>query len=226
MKSNTADDRPLLDVCITKNYDEQGVLAGARLKVFPGDVIMLRGRNGFGKSTFINIAGGLMPPTQGFVFWGNQCVYMVREGSCPFGSCSECDKAKGIDLSAVPILNADNLRGEHISFVLQETNLVENFTVFDNVSLPLIVSGRKVDRQSVHYFLEMVGLSKKMHIEAGDLSGGQRQRVNIARAFAADPKIIFADEPFSHVDTETKKDIWSVICQQKVENPDFSMDIL
>ena len=226
MNEKKPENSPLLDACITKNFGVKKVLAGARLQVWPGDVIMIQGRNGFGKSTFINIAGGLIPPSQGFVFWEGKCIYKIEEGACPDGPCSACCKANGVDLNAEPLINFDELRGDYIAFVLQEANLVENLTVWDNVCLPLIVRDKRADEQAVQKYIEMVGLYEYANTMVSKLSGGWRQRVNIARAFAASPKIIFADEPFSHVDQESQKAIWSFISQQKTKDPNLTMLII
>ena len=131
----------------------------------------------------MHMLGGLDVPTEGEV---------VVEGKCLLGLKKE---------------QLAIFRRRKIGFIFQNYNLVPDLNVYENVILPVELDGRKVDVEYVDGILELLGLAEKREALPGTLSGGQQQRAAIARALAAKPAIILADEPTGNLDEDTAKDI-------------------
>ncbi|MBU4012571.1 MAG: ATP-binding cassette domain-containing protein [Proteobacteria bacterium] len=232
MMQKTKNSVPILRCCITKTFpptdseeNENVVFRGARLTVNPGDVMMLKGTRGAGKSTLIKILGGLMEPSQGYLFWGDDPIYIKTEGvdKCE-NNCTECADE---NLKKEPLENHDTLRGEKVAFIFQDPNLVNHFSAVENVAMPLILRNERDAYEKAKYYLGQVGLDKDFwKRDVKTFSGGQKQSVNIARALASKPDLIFADEPFSHLDDKTKKSIWDGIHKYKQQWPKISMIII
>jgi ABC-type lipoprotein export system ATPase subunit len=238
MTQKTKNSVPVLRCCISKTFppkykDEVEInpFNKTRLTVNPGDIIMLRGSRGVGKSTLIKIIGGLMEPSRGYVFWGKSPIYIKNNGNDKYNNicdttCTECSDE---DLGQEPLEkhDIDTLRGEKISFIFQYPNLVEHFTAVKNVAMPLIMRDVKSAYKKAEQSLELVHLEKKFWKKVvKNFSGGQKQSVNIARAFASEPELILADEPFAHLDDATKKKIWNGILNYKESRPEISMIII
>ena len=102
-------------------------------------------------------------------------------------------------------------RRRKIGFIFQNYNLVPDFNVYENVILPVELDGRKVDVEYVDGILELLGLAEKRKALPGTLSGGQQQRAAIARALAAKPAIILADEPTGNLDSVTSHDVLGLL---------------
>lgn len=102
-------------------------------------------------------------------------------------------------------------RRRKIGFIFQNYNLVPDLNVYENVILPVELDGRKVDVEYVDGILELLGLSEKREALPGTLSGGQQQRAAIARALAAKPAIILADEPTGNLDSVTSHDVLGLL---------------
>ena len=115
------------------------------------------------------------------------------------------------------------LRRRKIGFIFQNYNLVPDLNVYENVVLPVELDGRKVDEEYVSEILELLGLSKKKDAFPGNLSGGQQQRVEIARAVAAKPVIILADEPTGNLDSATSHEVLGLL---KMAARQFSQTII
>lgn len=161
------------------------VLMGINLQLKRGDYLALMGPSGSGKSTLLNLVAGLDRPTSGTV---TVCGESLE-------STSESKLAKW--------------RSRHIGFIFQLYNLIPVLTAFENVELPLTLTplSRRERREHVEAALEVVGLSDRAHHYPRQLSGGQEQRVSIARAIAADPTLLVADEPTGDLDAKSAAEI-------------------
>ena len=140
---------------------------------------ILRGRSGSGKTTLLNILSGLDIPTEGCCFF------------------------EGVDISKLSEQKRDRLRAKKMGFVFQAVALMPDMNAIENVEFGLRISGKLRSKKSTGAIscLEMVGLGKRVKHLAQELSGGEQQRVAIARSFAHEPLIIFADEPTAELDT-------------------------
>ena len=159
------------------------------LEVHPGEVILIVGPSGTGKTTLLSIMGGLLHPTSGEV-WVN-----------------------GGDIFHLSDLKLSYLRSQHIGFVFQSFNLLNFLTVRQNVEVMLNlagVRGRKA-RQRAEQVLCQVRLDHRLDFSPSKLSGGERQRVSIARALANNPKIILADEPTGNLDSNTGRIVVDIL---------------
>lgn len=148
-----------------------------------GKFTAIIGRSGSGKSTLLHLLGGLDRPDSGTVYIEEQNIYQLKDD----------DLAK--------------LRRRKIGFIFQDFNLIPSLTVWENIVLPLGLEGRKVNKTEIMEILDRIGLSEKMDAMPSTLSGGQRQRTAIARALAASPAIIFADEPTGNLDSQTELEV-------------------
>ena len=165
------------------------VLRDVSLRVMPGEFVSIMGPSGSGKSTLLYILGGLDTPTGGRVL------------------------LSGTDISSFGDEKMSVLRRRYIGFVFQFYNLILNLNVEENIMLPLLLDGQKMERctDRLDQILEMVGLSDRRRHTPRELSGGQQQRVAIARALIGNPGILFADEPTGNLDTKAGADIMSLL---------------
>lgn len=166
----------LKTVNLTKiyGYGENKVLAlnKANLEVKQGEFIAILGTSGSGKSTFLNLVGGLDIPTKGEIF------------------------VKGKDISKLKKEEQTIFRRRYIGFVFQNYSLMPVLNVYDNVVLPISFDkGQRINHEYIKSLLTELGLWDKRKKYPNELSGGQQQRVAIARALANKPAIILADEP-------------------------------
>jgi putative ABC transport system ATP-binding protein len=154
-----------------------------------GEWLAVQGRTGHGKSTLLNLLGGLDRPTEGTV---------------------ELD---GTDLGALREHQLTRLRAESIGFVFQTFNLVPTLSAAENVEAALIPlgTGHSGRRQRVAAALESVGLADRASHLPSELSGGQQQRVAIARALVKEPKVLLADEPTGNLDEDTRNEIITLL---------------
>jgi putative ABC transport system ATP-binding protein len=159
------------------------------LRIPRGRFVALMGPSGSGKSTFLHCAAGLDRPTSGSVFLGSTSA----------------------DLTTMSESKLTVLRRREIGFVFQAFNLVPSLTVRQNVTLPLRLAGKRADRQQLTDLLHRVGLADRAGDRPAQLSGGQQQRVAIARALITQPEVVFADEPTGALDTNTSRDILSLL---------------
>ncbi|MGA2776993.1 MAG: choline ABC transporter ATP-binding protein [Steroidobacteraceae bacterium] len=157
-------------------------VAGASLKVAPGEISVLMGLSGSGKSTLLRAANGLNPVTRGAV--------LVNDGE------------SAIDVATCDALQMRRLRRSRVAMVFQQFGLLPWRTVRENVGFGLELRGEPANRQRqiVDEKLELVGLSQWAERHVSELSGGMQQRVGLARAFATDADILLMDEPFSALD--------------------------
>jgi putative ABC transport system ATP-binding protein len=165
---------------------------GLDLVIADGEWVAVQGRTGHGKTTLLNLLGGLDRPTGGTV---------------------ELD---GADLGALPDRQLTRLRAEAVGFVFQTFNLVPTLTAAENVEAALIPLGvGQVGRRArTAAALESVGLADRGAHLPSELSGGQQQRVAIARALVKEPKVVLADEPTGNLDEDTRNQIITLLEQQ------------
>lgn len=147
------------------------VLRGISLEAGAGETIAITGKSGEGKSTLLHILGTLEKPTEGEILI--------------------CGKHPS---------NLPEVRNHHIGFIFQTFNLLDDYTVLENVLMPAKIGRRPLNVEKALGLLEEVGLSKRAHFPAKLLSGGEKQRAAIARALCNDPDLILADEPSGNLD--------------------------
>ncbi|MBQ6631192.1 MAG: ABC transporter ATP-binding protein [Romboutsia sp.] len=178
---------------ISKSYELSGekitALDNINLEIKEGEFVSIIGKSGSGKSTMLNVLGMLDDWDSG--------EYIL-------------DGIKASDLKGNEVAK---IRNQKMGFVYQNFNLLPKLSAVENVALPLMYSGKsnKENMKVAKEYLELVGLSDKIHNKPTQLSGGQQQRVAIARALVNKPKILFADEPTGALDSKTSKDIMSLI---------------
>lgn len=167
---------------ITDSY-EVHALDGVSLSVKDGEFLAIVGTSGSGKTTFLNMIGGLDVPTEGGVWIrGNSLKDMSGEERTVF-------------------------RRRNIGFVFQQYNLVPVLSVFENIVLPLRLDGAEIDNELLDEVTVLLGIREKLDRLPQTLSGGQQQRVAIARALLTKPAILLADEPTGNLDSATSIEV-------------------
>jgi putative ABC transport system ATP-binding protein len=164
-------------------------VAGVDLIVGDGEWLAVQGRTGHGKTTLLNLLGGLDRPTEGSV------------------------ELNGIDLGALPEAKLTRVRAKSIGFIFQTFNLIPTLTAAENVEAALIPlgTGQAERRRRTAAALESVGLANRANHLPGQLSGGQQQRAAIARALVKEPTVVLADEPTGNLDEDTRDDIIALL---------------
>jgi len=162
-------------------------LDGVSLRLPTGTFTAIMGPSGSGKSTLLQCAAGLDRPTEGTVAIAGQPIPRGSEAA------------------------VTRFRRDRIGFVFQQFNLLPTLTALENVTLPLRLAGRRIDKKRCAGLLAQVGLGDRMHHRPAQLSGGQQQRVAIARALASSPALIFADEPTGALDTRSARDVLALL---------------
>lgn len=175
-----------------KKYYEMGnntvkALDGVDFCVKEHEFVAIIGKSGSGKSTLLHMLGGLDIPTSGEVVVDGKALLGLKKEQLAI------------------------FRRRNIGFIFQNYNLVPDLSVYENVILPVELDGRHVDREYVKEILELLGLSEKKDTLPGNLSGGKQQRAAIARALAAKPAIILADEPTGNLDSATSHDVLGLL---------------
>lgn len=174
---------------IDKSYQmgktEVPVLKDISLNVEKGNYLSILGASGSGKSTLMNIMGCMDTADQG--------TYFLEDVNVP-----QCTDAQ-----------LTNLRNKKIGFIFQKYHLIPQYTILQNVILPLLIRGkdRRAAKERALDVIHMVGLEERMAHKPNELSGGQQQRVAIARALVTDPSLLLADEPTGALDSKTGLDI-------------------
>ena len=161
-------------------------LCGISLDVEEGDFVALMGPSGSGKSTLLNLLGCLDRPTAGHYFLGDE------------------------DVSAMDDDQLSTIRSRYLGFIFQSYNLLPQYTVVENIEVPLLYQGCKLTAETRQHCIdlaELVGLGTRLDHRPMQLSGGQQQRVAIARSLVNDPHLILADEPTGNLDSRTSEEI-------------------
>ncbi|MDI3323887.1 ABC transporter ATP-binding protein [Pontibacterium granulatum] len=166
--------------CYRQGEIEVQALQDINLQVEAGEFAALVGPSGSGKTTLLNIIGGLDSPTAG------------------------CARLNDTDITQLNDRALANFRLFQLGFIFQAYNLVPVLSALENVELIMVLQGRSADerRERARHYLSLVGLEDIMHRRPSALSGGQQQRVAVARALAAGPRLVLADEPTANLDSE------------------------
>jgi putative ABC transport system ATP-binding protein len=162
---------------------------GLDLVIDDGEWLAVQGRTGHGKTTLLNLLGGLDRPTQGSI------------------------ELNGTSIGALPEARLTQLRAHSIGFIFQTFNLISTLSAAENVEAALIPLGAgAADRRALTAAaLDAVGLSDRASHLPSEMSGGQQQRVGIARALVKNPKVVLADEPTGNLDEDTRDDIIALL---------------
>lgn len=174
-------------------------LDGINMTVQRGKFVAIVGSSGSGKTTFLNMVGGLDVPTSGKII---------------------------VDQKKIQELSDDELtvfRRRKIGFIFQQYNLIQMLNIWENIILPLKLDGRKVDEEYILEITQILGIREKLNFIPSKLSGGQQQRVAIARALATKPAIVLADEPTGNLDSKTSQDVMGLL---KVTSSRFNQTII
>ncbi|HPU01935.1 MAG TPA: ABC transporter ATP-binding protein [Bacillota bacterium] len=156
---------------------------GVSFSVKRGEFVAVVGASGSGKSTLLHMIGGVDRPTSGKVFIDHTDIYSLNETSLAI------------------------FRRRQVGLIYQFYNLLPILNVEENITLPLLLDGRKVDRQFLQELLETLNLAGRAAHLPGELSGGEQQRVSIGRALINRPALVLADEPTGNLDSKNSKEI-------------------
>jgi putative ABC transport system ATP-binding protein len=181
---------------LVKDYFLESVtvnaLRGVTLEVEEGDFVALMGPSGSGKSTLLNLLGCLDRPTTGEYFLGEEEVASMDDDQL------------------------SEIRSRYLGFIFQSYNLLPQYTVVENIEIPLLYQGCKLSEATTERCIqlaELVGLGERLDHRPMQLSGGQQQRVAIARALVNDPHLILADEPTGNLDSRTSDEIMQLLSE-------------
>jgi putative ABC transport system ATP-binding protein len=177
-------------VDVVKDYYLEGgtvhALRGVSLQVEEGDFVALMGPSGSGKSTLLNVLGCLDRPTSGEYYLGEEEVARMDDDQL------------------------SEIRSLYLGFIFQSYNLLPQYTVVENIEVPLLYQGRSLGSDTRERCIELaglVGLGDRLEHRPTQLSGGQQQRVAIARALVNEPHVVLADEPTGNLDSRTSDEI-------------------
>lgn len=170
---------------LRKSYDNLEILKGIDLEINQGEVVSIVGASGAGKTTLLQILGTLDRPNSGELIVGN---------TNPF------------TLSAKKLAA---FRNTEIGFIFQFHQLLPEFSAEENIILPALIKGVKMDeaKKEAHKLLSILGLENRALHKPNELSGGEQQRIAVARSLINNPKVIFADEPSGNLDSNTSKEL-------------------
>ena len=162
-------------------------LRGVSVGIERSSFTAIIGKSGCGKSTLLQALGGLDAPTSGQVLLEGQSLYDLPDDELAW------------------------LRRTKLGFVFQAFNLLPEYTIRDNILLPLMLDKKAVDEAYLKFLTERLGLADLLHRQPGQLSGGQQQRAAIARALIVHPAVVLADEPTGNLDRKNSEEVFSLI---------------
>ena len=180
---------------LTKRYVQGDlnveVLKGVNLEIYAGQRLAIMGASGSGKSTLMHLLGGLEKPTSGSVI------------------------LDGFDLNKAGANKLGQLRNSSLGFIYQFHHLLGEFTLLENVAMPLLIGNQSVKQAQLKAteLLKRVGLGHRIQHKPGELSGGERQRAAVARALINKPKCVLADEPTGNLDSKTAEQIYQLMLE-------------
>jgi lipoprotein-releasing system ATP-binding protein len=184
---------------LTMRYDQGGldvsVLRGVDLTIGIGERVAIMGASGSGKSTLLHLLGGLEKPSSGQVI------------------------LDGVNINTVNSTKLAKLRNTALGFIYQSHHLLAEFTVLENVAMPLLIADLSVKEAKIRAIelLKRVGLSHRVEHKPGELSGGERQRAAVARALINKPKCVLADEPTGNLDSKTAEQVYQLMLELNQE---------
>ncbi len=182
-----------LSKVVPSTEGELSILHDLSLELSRGDSLAIVGSSGSGKSTLLGLLAGLDLPSSGEV------------------------QLAGHNLTNLDEDQRARVRAEHVGFVFQSFQLLDNLNALENVMLPLELDGRRDARERARDLLQRVGLGQRLTHSPRQLSGGEQQRVAIARAFAAEPAVLFVDEPTGNLDSHTGERISDLLFELNQE---------
>lgn len=179
---------------ITKKYmdDSKDTIAlnGLSLEIAEGEMVAVLGTSGCGKSTLLNILGGMDRPDSGKYFFDNE------------------------EISSYRAIRLHNFRKKNIGFVYQNFSLLNRYTVYENMAIPLLARNQKNYRKKIMDCLEQLGIAEYANKFPQKLSGGQQQRCAIGRALMTDCRLMLCDEPTGALDSKTTIEIMGILCEE------------
>ncbi len=188
---------------LCKNYGKGNTLVKAlndvSFSVEKGEFVAVVGASGSGKSTLLHILGGVDKPTSGKVFVEGQDVYKLNEN------------------------NLAIFRRRQVGLIYQFYNLIPILNVQENITLPILLDNKEVDKKYLDEIIDTLGLKNRINHLPNELSGGQQQRVSIGRALMNRPSLLLADEPTGNLDSKSSKEIIELL---KISNKKYNQTII
>ncbi len=188
---------------LTKTYGKGDTLVKAldnvSFTVDKGEFVAIIGASGSGKSTLLHLLGGVDRPTSGRIIVDKEDVYSLNE------------------------TNLAIFRRRQVGLIYQFYNLIPILNVEENITLPILLDGKKVDRKYLDEIIDILDLRDRINHLPNELSGGQQQRVSIGRALMNRPSLLLADEPTGNLDSKTSKDIIDLL---KASNKKYKQTII
>lgn len=182
-----------------KGENEVKALDNVSFSIEKGEFVAIIGPSGSGKSTLLHILGGVDRPTSGKVFMDGQDVYEQNEEQLAI------------------------FRRRYVGLIYQFYNLIPVLNVVENMTLPVLMDGRKVDNARLSELINILGLDKRLKNLPNQLSGGQQQRVSIGRALMNTPAVVLADEPTGNLDSKNSQEIMQLL---KESNKKFNQTLI
>lgn len=188
---------------LSKTYGKGDTLVKAlddvSFKVEKGEFVAVIGASGSGKSTLLHLLGGVDRPTSGNIIVDGEDVYSLNE------------------------TNLAIFRRRQVGLIYQFYNLIPILNVEENITLPILLDGKKVDKKYLNEIIDTLDLKDRVNHLPNELSGGQQQRVSIGRALMNRPSLLLADEPTGNLDSKASKDIIDLL---KVSNKKYKQTII
>ena len=175
------------EIVLGKSKNKIKLIDDISFEINKGEFLSIVGPSGSGKSTLLNIISGLSTPTTGTVSLESQDIYKLSPTKLA------------------------RLRREKIGFIFQQYNLLSALPVFENITLQLRLSHKKIDKDKIAQLLERINFEPKSAARINSLSGGEKQKVAIARVLATNCEIIFADEPTGALESVSREKVFSML---------------